>query len=117
LAIIISCLGLFGLSAYYAELRTKEVGIRKVLGAGIPNILGLLSGKFLLWVIIANFIALPVAWLAMQKWLQNFAYKIEISPVVLLISLVVSVFIAFITVSFRTLRAAVANPVKALKYE
>ena len=117
LAIIISCLGLFGLSAYYAELRTKEIGVRKVMGASISNIVRLLSSKFLLWVFVANLIALPIAWLAMNKWLQNFAYKIEISPMVILISFVVSIMIAFITVSFRTLRAASANPVNALKYE
>ncbi|MFC1898089.1 ABC transporter permease [Candidatus Cloacimonadota bacterium] len=117
LAIIISCLGLFGLSAYYAEMRTKEIGVRKVMGASISNIVRLLSSKFLLWVFVANLIALPIAWLAMQKWLQNFAYKIEISPFVILISFVISILIAFITVSFRTLKAAAANPVNSLKYE
>jgi len=117
LAIIISCLGLFGLSAYYAELRTKEIGVRKVMGASISNIVRLLSSKFLLWVCVANFIALPVGWLAMNKWLQNFAYKIEISPFVLLLSFIISILIAFLTVSFRTLKAANSNPVDALKYE
>jgi len=117
LAIIISCLGLFGLSAYYAELRTKEIGVRKVMGASITNIVGLLSSKFLIWVFIANLIALPVAWLAMNKWLQNFADKIQISPVVFVITFVISIVIAFVTVSFRTLKAASANPVNALKYE
>lgn len=117
LAIIISCLGLFGLSAYYSELRTKEIGVRKVMGANIAQIVGLLSSKFLFWVLIANVIALPLAWFVMNKWLHNFAYKINISPMILLISLVTSVLIAFVTVSFRTLKAALANPVKALKYE
>jgi len=117
LAIIISCLGLFGLSAYYAELRTKEIGVRKVMGASISNIIGLLSTRFIIWVMIANAIALPVTWFAMTKWLQNFAYKISISPMIFLLSFVVSVLIAFVTVSFRTLKAAVANPVNALKYE
>jgi putative ABC transport system permease protein len=117
LAIIISCLGLFGLSAYYAEMRTKEIGVRKVMGASISNIVKLLSSKFLVWVFVANLIALPIAWLAMNKWLQNFAYKIEISPLVILISFVISILIAFFTVSFRTLKAAAANPVNALKWE
>ncbi|MBN1326913.1 MAG: ABC transporter permease [Candidatus Cloacimonetes bacterium] len=117
LAIIISCLGLFGLSAYYAEMRTKEIGVRKVMGASISNIVSLLSSKFLIWVFVANLIALPIAWLAMNKWLLNFAYKIEISPSVFLVSFALSVIIAFVTVSFRTLKAAIANPVMALKYE
>lgn len=117
LALIISCLGLFGLSAYYAELRTKEIGIRKALGAGVGNLVTLLSAKFMIWVGLANLIALPCAWLVMQRWLRNFAYKIEISPVVLLVSLAASVSVALLTVSFRTFKAAVANPVDALKYE
>jgi len=117
LALIISCLGLFGLSAYYAELKTKEIGVRKVLGAGLPNIIKLLSSRFLIWICIANLIALPLAWLFMHSWLQNFAYKINISPIVCIVSFLLSIMIAFITISFRTLRAALANPVKALKYE
>ncbi len=117
LAIIISGLGLFGLSTYYAELRIKEVGIRKVYGASIMNISTLLTSKFVLWVVIANVIALPVAWWAMMKWLQNFAYRIEISPVVFVLAFSISFITAILTVSYRTIRAALENPVKALKYE
>jgi len=117
LAIIISCLGLFGLSAYYAELRTKEIGVRKVMGAGILNIVRLLSTKFIIWVIVANSIALPLSWFFMKKWLQNFAYRVEISPLVFLFSFVISVLIAVFTISFKTFKAARANPVKALQYE
>jgi putative ABC transport system permease protein len=117
LAIVISCLGLFGLSAYYTQLRTKEIGIRKVLGASLPSVIRLLSLRFFIWVLIANAIALPLAWLAMQRWLQNFAYKISISPLVCATALVTSILIALLTVSFRTVGAAVKNPVESLKYE
>ncbi len=117
LALIISCLGLFGLSAYYAELKTKEIGVRKVLGANLPNIIKLLSYRFLIWVCIANIIALPFAWFAMNSWLQNFAYKISISPLIFIVSLCTSIVIAFITISYRIILAAHANPVKALKHE
>ena len=117
LAIIISCLGLFGLSIYYAELKIKEIGIRKVLGAGNMDIISILSGKFILWIVIANLIALPIAWFAMQKWLINFAYKIEITPIVFLLSISLSFFIAMISISYHSLKAANQNPVVALKYE
>ncbi len=117
LAIIISGLGLFGLSTYYAELRIKEVGIRKVYGASVMNISSLLTSKFVLWVIIANVIALPVAWWAMMKWLQNFAYRIDISPIAFILAFALSIVVAILTVSYRTIRAALENPVKALKYE
>jgi len=117
LALIISCLGLFGLSAYYAELKTKEIGVRKVLGADVPSIIKLLSSRFLIWVCIANVIALPLAWFAMSSWLHNFAYKISITPIIFIISFILSIFIAFVTISVRTVRAAVGDPVHALKYE
>lgn len=117
LAVIISCLGLFGLSIYYAELRIKEIGIRKVLGADNHQIINLLTSKFVLWIVIANIIALPLAWYAMQKWLINFAYKIEITPSIFLMSICLSLLIAMISISYHSIKAATQNPIKALKYE
>ncbi|MFC1554336.1 ABC transporter permease [candidate division KSB1 bacterium] len=115
--IFISCLGLFGLSAYSAELRIKEVGIRKVLGASVSGIVVNLSREFIIWVIAANIIALPSAWYFMTKWLQNFAYRIDIGFEVFLISFTAALIIAILTVSYQSIKAALANPVIALKYE
>ena len=117
LSIFIACLGLFGLASYAAEQRTKEIGIRKVLGASIQQIVGLLSSEFLKWVLIANIIAWPVAWFAMNRWLENFAYKINIGVGIFIFSGFVSLLIAFLTVSFKTIKTANSNPVKSLKYE
>ena len=117
LAVVISSLGLFGLAAFVAEQRTKEIGIRKVLGASIANILRLLSKEFLILVIVANFISWPIAYYAANKWLQNFAYRISFSVWLLLISGILALVIALLTVSSQTLKAAWANPVEALKYE
>ncbi|MDO9576486.1 MAG: ABC transporter permease [Candidatus Cloacimonadales bacterium] len=117
LAIFIACLGLFGLSAYLTEQRTREIGIRKVLGAEIPNIIITLSQDFTKWIIIANLIAIPVAWYIMQKLLQNFAYHIKIDPIVFLLTFIVSLLLAVLTIISQTIKAALANPVKALKYE
>ncbi len=117
IAIFISCLGLFGLSAYSAELRIKEIGVRKSLGASSSNIVLLLSREFVLWVIAANIFALPVAWYLMNKWLQSFAYRINIGINVFIISAVMALFIALITVSYRAVKAAGTNPVDSLKYE
>jgi len=117
LAIVIACLGLFGLAAYAAEQRTKEIGIRKVLGATVGNIVGMLSKDFLKLVIIASLIAFPVAWWFMNKWLQDFAYRIHIGWWVFVLAAFVSVFIAIITVSFQAVKAALANPVKNLRTE
>jgi putative ABC transport system permease protein len=117
LAIIISCLGLFGLASYSAERRIKEVGIRKVLGASVNNIVSMLSKDFLKYVLIAALIALPIAWFSVHKWLEDYAYRVEISWWIFLASLLVAIAIAFITISFQAIKAAVANPVKSLRSE
>ncbi len=117
LAIIISCLGLFGLAAYTAERRTKEIGIRKVLGASVSGIAGLLSKDFVKLVLIASLIAFPIAWLAMNSWLQNYQYRIAISWWVFIASGSTALLIALITISFQAIRAAIANPVKSLRTE
>ena len=115
LAIIIACLGLFALSAFMAEQRTKEVGIRKVLGATIANITAMLSKDFLKLVLIAIVIASPIAWWAMSKWLQDFVYRIEIKWWVFALSAIIAILIALVTVSFQSIKAAIANPVRSLK--
>jgi putative ABC transport system permease protein len=117
LAIIIGCLGLFGLSAYTASQRVKEIGIRKVLGASVQDITRMLSKDFLKLVLIAIVIASPIAWWAMNKWLEDFAYRVNISLWVFVIAGLVAIAIAFITVSFQAIKAAVSNPVKSLRTE
>jgi putative ABC transport system permease protein len=117
LAIIIACLGLFGLSAYAAEQRTKEIGIRKVLGANISTIVRLLSLDFIKLVFISILIATPIAWWAMNKWLQDFAYRINIQWWVLVIAGSAAMLIAFMTISFQSISAALANPVDSLRSE
>ena len=117
IAIIISCLGLFGLATFSAEQRTKEIGIRKVLGASVASVVSLLSKEFLKLVFIAVCIASPLGWYAMNKWLQNFSYRITISWQVFVLTTVLAVLIAFITVSFQAVKAANANPVKNLRTE
>ena len=117
LAIIIACIGLFGLSIYTAKRRTKEIGIRKVLGASVTGIVGLLSKEFVKLVSIAILIASPIAWWAANKWLQDFAYRINIGWWVFALAGVIALLIAMLTVSFRAIKAAVANPVKSLRTE
>jgi ABC-type antimicrobial peptide transport system permease subunit len=117
LAIIISCLGLFGLAAYTAERRTKEIGIRKVLGASVSGIAGLLSKDFMKLVLIASGIAFPIAWWAMHNWLQGYSYRIEISWWIFIAAGSVALLIALVTISFQAIRAATANPVKSLRTE
>jgi putative ABC transport system permease protein len=117
LSLFIACLGLFGLAAYTAERRTKEIGIRKVLGATFSNLVTLLSKDFAKLVLIAVIIAFPVAWWAMNKWLADFAYRINISPWVFIAAGVVALMIALLTVSFQSVKAAVMNPVKSLRTE
>ncbi|HVX26725.1 MAG TPA: ABC transporter permease [Parafilimonas sp.] len=117
LIILVACLGLFGLVTYTAEQRTKEIGIRKVLGASVSQVTQMLSKEFLKLVLIASLIAFPVAWWAMHKWLQSFAYRINISWVVFVIAGLAALLIALITVSFQAIKAAIANPVKSLRTE
>lgn len=117
LAILIACLGLFGLITYAAEQRTKEIGIRKVLGASVTNVTSMLSKDFLKLVLIASLISFPVAWWVMNKWLQNFAYRINISWWIFVIAGITAILIALITVSFQAIKAAVANPVESLRSE
>jgi putative ABC transport system permease protein len=117
LAIFIACLGLFGLATYMAEQRTKEIGIRKVLGASVGNVVNMLSKDFIILVVIASVIAFPVAWWAMHNWLQDFAYRINIGWWVFIAAGVIAFLIAFITVSSQAIKAALANPVKSLRTE
>jgi putative ABC transport system permease protein len=117
LAILVSCLGLLGLASYSAERRTKEIGIRKSLGASSSRILVLITMEFLKWVLIANFIAWPVAFIVMRKWLENFAYRVNIGAGAFLLATALALLIALLTVSFQSVRAARINPVKALHYE
>jgi putative ABC transport system permease protein len=117
LAILISCLGLFGVASYSTIQRTKEVGIRKVLGASVSNILNLLSREFLILVFIAFVIASPIAWLFMNRWLEDFAYRITIRLWVFAVGIVLSLLVALFAISFQTIKAAIANPVKSLRTE
>jgi putative ABC transport system permease protein len=117
IAILISCLGLFGLSIFSAEQRIKEIGIRKVLGASISNIVFMLSKDFLKLVCVAVLIASPIAWFAMNKWLQNFAYRITISWDVFVLTIFLAIFIALVTIIFQAVKAAMSNPVKNLRTE
>jgi len=117
LAIVIACLGLFGLAAYAAEQRNKEIGIRKVLGASVANIVTMLSADFIKLVFIAMLIALPLAWYVMYKWLQDFAYRVSIHWWILAIAGIIAIAIAFITISFQSIKAALTNPVKSLRSE
>jgi len=117
LAILISCLGLFGLATFTAAQRTKEIGIRKVLGASVPQIVAMLSGSFMKLVVIAMLIAFPVARYFMNKWLDNFAYKVHFAWIIFLIAGSVALLIALLTVSYQAIKAAVVNPVKSLRTE
>ena len=117
LAIFISCLGLFGLAAYTAERRTKEIGVRKVLGASVSGIAGLLSRDFIKLVMVACVVAFPIAWWMMHSWLQSYQYRISISWATFLIAGIVAILIALFTVSFQAIKAALANPVKSLRTE
>lgn len=117
LAILIACLGLFGLAAYAAEQRNKEIGIRKVLGATVSGIVGMLSMDFIKLVLIAIVIASPLAWWVMSRWLQDFAYRTEMHWWILAIAGITAILIAFFTISFQSIKAAIANPVKSLRSE
>jgi putative ABC transport system permease protein len=117
LAIVIACLGLFGLATFNAMQRVKEIGIRKVLGASVSNILGLLSREMVVLVIISNLIAWPVAWYFMDEWLSTFAYHVSMDPVAYVLAGIAAVCIALVTVSAQTIRAATSNPANTLRHE
>ena len=117
LAIAVACLGLFGLAAYTAERRTKEIGVRKVMGASASSIYVLLSQEFLKWVVLANVIAWPIAYYAMSRWLRNFAFRVEIGWAIFPASAAAALVIAALTVGAQTLRAARSNPIDSLRYE
>lgn len=117
LAIVIACLGLFGLASFMAEQRTKEIGVRKVLGATVSGIVGLLSKDFVKLVLVAFAVATPLAYFAMQRWLQDFAYRVDIGWWIFALAGGIALVIALLTVSFQAIKAAVANPVEALRYE
>jgi putative ABC transport system permease protein len=117
ISIIIASLGLFGLSAFSIAQRTKEIGVRKVLGAKVSQVVMLLARDFLFMVLLAFIIAVPLTWFAMDKWLQEFAYRINIGWTVFALAGSIAVLIAFATVSFQAIKAAIANPVKSLRTE
>jgi putative ABC transport system permease protein len=110
-------MGLLGLATYSAQQRIKEIGIRKTLGASVASVVALLSRDFLKLVLIALIIAIPIAWYAMRKWLQDFAYRVDIHWWVFLLSGILAMVIAFLTISSQTIKAARANPVKSLRTE
>ena len=117
LALFVACLGLFGLASFVAERRTKEIGIRKVLGASIPAVFYLLARDFIKWIVIATVIAAPLAAYAMITYLNQYAYHTSLGPVLFLLPAVMILAVALLTVSWQVLRAAAADPVKSLRYE
>jgi putative ABC transport system permease protein len=117
LALFISCLGLFGLAAFMTSRKVKEIGIRKVLGASVRSIAALYSKEFTKWVIASNILAWPIAYLLIDMWLKNFAYRISLTPVPFILSGVAALMIALVTVSTHAIRAAMANPVNSLRSE
>ena len=117
IAIFVACIGLFGLASFLTEIRTKEIGIRKVQGAGVMTILKLLNMDFIKWVLVANIIAWPVAYYYMTEWLANFSYAVSLSWISFALGAVLSIFIALITVSYQSLKSATRNPIESLRYE
>jgi putative ABC transport system permease protein len=117
LAIGIGCLGLLGLASFAAEQKTREIGIRRVLGASVPGIMMLLSRDLLRWVALANLVAWPVAFFAMNKWLENFSYRIDLSWLIFVLAGLITLFIAWFSTSFQAYKAANTDPVNALKHE
>jgi putative ABC transport system permease protein len=117
LAILIACMGVFGLTAYMAEQRTKEIGIRKVMGASVGNIVSLFTVNYIKLLLISFVIAIPVAWWVGDRYLQNFAYRISLSWWMFAAAALITVALTLLTVSFQAIKAATANPVKALKTE
>jgi len=117
LAILIACLGLFGLASFMAEQKTKEIGVRKVLGASVPGIVMLLSKEYVKWLVVANLLAWPLAYYAMHNWLQNFAFRTGLTVWPFLIAGGMALLVALLTVSFQSIKAALAHPIKSLRYE
>jgi putative ABC transport system permease protein len=117
LAIIIACLGLFALSSFMITRRTKEIGIRKAMGASVQTVLLMLSKEYIKWIIIAAIIACPIAWYVMDKWLEGFAYHINIGMDIFLLAIAQALAIALATVAWQSIKSALTNPVKALRYE
>lgn len=117
MAIFIGCLGLFGLATFMANQKTKEVGVRKVLGASVESIIMLFSWEYVKLMLIGFLIASPAVWFVMNEWLQTFAYKISIGPIIFITGFALTLVIAVLTVGYRSFRAAVANPVESLRYE
>jgi len=117
LAILISCLGLFGLAAFTAQRRRKEIGIRKVVGASVGDVAVMISKDFLKLILIAVLIAFPVAWWTMGQWLNGFAYRVHIGAGIFLVAGSCTIFFTLFTISFQAIKAAVANPVKSLRTE
>jgi putative ABC transport system permease protein len=117
IAIFVACLGLVGLSSFAAEQKSKEISIRKVLGATVLDIVKMLTSEFVILVVIANLIAWPIAWYIMRRWLENFVYRIDIGISSFMLAGLAAVLIALITVSYHALRAALTNPVKGIRHE
>ena len=117
LAVFIACLGLFGLASYMTENRTKEIGIRKAVGAHSRDVFSIIVREFIFLIVIANLIAWPVAWIVMRDWLQNFAYRIRFGADLFFMAGLIALSVTFLTVGFQAMRAAKANPVEALRYE
>jgi putative ABC transport system permease protein len=117
LAILISCLGIFGLAAFTAEKRTKEIGLRKVLGASTSDISLLLSRSFSKWLVAANLIAWPLGWYLLHRWLERFAYRSSLSPAIFLTSALISFLVAAIPVGGQAFRAATRDPIESIRYE
>ncbi|UCE22860.1 MAG: hypothetical protein JSV46_11820 [Candidatus Aminicenantes bacterium] len=117
IAIFISCLGLLGLASFTAEQRTKEIGIRKVLGSTVAGVVFLLSKEFIKWVLLANLISWPVAYYAVHNWLDNFAFRTRIGWEIFLFSGCLALVISLLTVCYQSIKAALANPIDSLRYE
>jgi len=117
IAIVIGCIGLFGLISYATSQRAREVGIRKVLGATVPNLIGLFTREFVVFVVLGFALSTPVAYAVMNRWLDNFAYRIDLGVPLFAVALFASLAIALLTVGFKTYRSAMTNPVDAIRHE
>ncbi len=117
LAVFIACLGLLGLVSFSTAQRTKEIGVRKALGASSPSVVRLLIVEFARWVLLANVIAIPVAWLASDRWLEGFAYRVPVDPLVLILASAVTLLVAVLTVILQSWKTANLNPARALRYD